>query len=193
MNSKFLQQRGNSMKKLEEAEENNEVDQEILPLLNLINSLKDFYTTSSCYGRISLLHDVGSKKDSGWVGKWHREVEFGEVLLALEKKPDDGIVWLKYEPAILHVVARDPEGAIKILTAARNTGFKKVGIIAMKKDRNMIEVCSTERMDVPIIQDGTLLVDTGYIKYLVETANKQFKKGNKKLKRLEKGLRETLS
>lgn len=181
------------MKKLEVAEENNEVDQEILPLLNLINSLKDFYTTSSCYGRISLLHDVGSKKDSGWVGKWHREVEFNEILLALEKKPDDGIVWLKYEPAILHVVARDPEGAIKILTAARNTGFKKVGIIAMKKDRNMIEVCSTERMDVPIIQEGTLLVDTGYIKYLVETANKQFKKGNKKLKRLEKGLRETLS
>lgn len=181
------------MGKLEEAKKDGEVDVEIIPLLDLINSLEDFYTTSSCFGRISLLHDVGSKRDDDWLGKWHRRVEFDEVVDALGKIPENGIVWFKYEPAILHLVARDLEGAAEILRIVRNFGFKKAGIMALKDERNMVEICSTERIDVPLAEHGRLLVDMTYIRYLIKLANKQFERGRKRLKMLEKGFSESPS
>lgn len=181
------------MRRLESAKERGEVDLDIIPLLDYLNSLSDYYTTSSCFGRISLLHDVGSKRDNGWLGKWHRLVESDEVIHALEKIPDRGIVWFKYEPAILHVVAMELEGAAKILRTARNSGFKRAGIMAVKDGRNMVEVCCTERIDAPLAHDGSLLVGSDYIKYLVKQANKQFEKGRKRLSRLEKAFRGSLS
>lgn len=181
------------MRKLEEAKKNGEVDPEILSLLNFLNSLQDFYTTSSCSGRICLLHDVGSKRDDDWLGKWHRQIEFDEITEALEKIPADGLIWFKYEPTILHMVARELDGAATILRIARNFGFKRVGIMALKEGRHTVEICSTESLDVPLVQDGGFLVDKEYIRYLVKLANKQFEKGKKRLKRLEKGFREGLS
>jgi len=55
------------MRKLERAKKNEEVDPEILSLLDFINSLPDFYTTSSCSGRICLLHDDRRGITIGWV------------------------------------------------------------------------------------------------------------------------------
>ncbi|OYT40195.1 MAG: hypothetical protein B6U86_04565 [Candidatus Altiarchaeales archaeon ex4484_43] len=193
MDSRFLQQKENSMRKLERAKKKGEVDSKILPLLDFINSLPDFYTTSSCSGRICLLHDVGSKRDNDWLGKWHREVEFDEVITALEEIPDNGLIWFKYEPAILHMVARELDGATEILRIARNSGFKRAGIMALKEGRNMVEICSTERVDAPLVWDGLLLVDREYIGYLIELANKQFEKGRGRLKRLENALLNELS
>jgi len=181
------------MRKLEKAKKNREVDSEIFSLLNFINSMPDFYTTSSCSGRICLLHDVGSKRDDDWLGKWHRQVKFDEVIMALEKIPEKGIVWFKYEPSILHMVARELDGAAEILRIARNFGFKRAGIMALKEGRYMIEICSTERVDTPLAQNGLFLVDKEYIRYLVKLANKQFEKGRKRLKRLETAFLNELS
>lgn len=173
------------MKRLESAKEKGGVDLDIIPLLDYINSLSDYYTTSSCAGRISLFHDVGSKKDSDWIGKWHRGVSFEEMMRAFEKRPSTGLVWFKYEPAILHIVAKDLEGASKLVNTARNSGFKKVGVIALKEDRYAVEVSSTERIEVPVAGDGRALVDEGYLRYLVGFANEQFRAGMNRFKRLE--------
>lgn len=185
MTRRFLQQKGDALKKLESAKERDEVDLDIMPLLDYINSLPDYYTTSSCSGRISLFHDVGSKKDSDWVEKWHRRVSSEEVMKAFEKRPPTGLIWFRYEPAILHIVAKDLEGAARLLTVARNSGFKKVGVIALKEGRNAVEISSTERVEVPIAENGSALVYEGYLRYLVEFANEQFQLGMKRLKRLE--------
>jgi tRNA wybutosine-synthesizing protein 3 len=181
------------MRKLEKAKKKGEVDPEIVSLLDYLNSLEDFYTTSSCAGRITLLHDVGSKRDNEWLGKWHRPVELEEVMEALKEMPGRGVVWFKYEPSILHIVARRLDGAGKILRTARNHGFKRVGVMALKKERYMIEICSTEKVDAPLAEDGRFLVDREYIKYLIDLADKQFKEGREKLGRLEEGFREDLS
>ena len=177
------------MKRLQEAREKAEVDSIILPLLDYINSLPDFYTTSSCSGRVTLFHDLGSKLESGWLGKWHRPVKSGEIKDAMEEPPSGGIVWFLYEPAIIHVVSRELSGAVNLLKIARESGFKRVGIQSCKRERILVEICSTERIDAPVANEGIILVDEGYIKYLINLANDRYKRGQDKLRRLEENLK----
>jgi len=190
---RFEAQKANAMEKFNDALNSGRVDEGILPLLEFINSLQDFYSTSSCSGRITLLHDVGRKPDNEWLGKWHREVSTGEVLKAMEEPPGKGVVLFKYESAILHLVARELNDAEKILVIARDSGYKRVGIQGLSEGRYLVEICDTEKIDAPVIDSGRVLVDEKYLEYLVKLANKKFGKGMRKLERLEKNLRGNLS
>jgi tRNA wybutosine-synthesizing protein 3 len=192
MITRFMQQKEEAQKSLAEAKLANETDPEAMALVDYVNSLKDYYTTSSCSGRICLLHDVGSKLEAEWIGKWHRKVTFEEVMDAFENRPKEGRIRFIFESAIFHIVARDVACASKVVTIARNFGFKRVGIISVKEERNTVEVCSTERFDAPISDSGRALVDENYIKYLVDLGNMRFDEGIKKLRRLEQGLRKNL-
>jgi len=192
MDSRFESQKREAMKKLSDAVDSCNADKGILPLLEFINSLEDFYSTSSCSGRIVLLHDLGNKLDSSWLGKWHREVDAGEVLGAMRNPPAGGTVLFKYESAILHLVARELEGAKRLLVIAKEAGYKRVGIQGLKQDKYLVEICDTGRVDVPVIDNGTVLVEDSYISYLVGLANKKFRKGMEKLSLLETNLRDNL-
>jgi len=191
MGNKFQQQKGDAIKGLEEAKKRGEADAEMFPAIDHINSLPDYYTTSSCTGRISLFHDPGKKMGSGWIGKWHRKVSTQEVLACMKKLPSTGIVWFMHEPTILHVVARELDNASRLVDLARNHGYKKVGILSYKDERVLVEVCGTERIDAPVGDKGRILVDDGYIEYLVGLANRKFSKGQERLKRFEQGLKES--
>lgn len=188
MKSKFKEQKAIAVEKFQRALKRGEVDSLLIPMIRYLNSLEDYYTTSSCAGRISVFHDVGAKRDDDWLGKWHREIEFDDIKSALEKIPKNGIVWFIYEPAIFHVISRNLEDAIKIVNLARNSGFKKVGILSCKPERYLTEICSTERIDAPLAENRILLVDEEYIRYLVKLGNEKFQKGQKRLKRLEKSI-----
>ena len=188
MNNKFQQQKEDALKGLSNAKSKGEVDADMLPLIGCVNSLPDYYTTSTCTGRTSLFHDPGGKKDSGWVGKWHREVSADEVVKALQEIPGTGIVWFMHEPTIMHIVCRDLAAAGKLVELARNHGYKKVGILSYKVDRVLVEVCGTERIDAPVAESGKILVADEYIGYLAELADKKFKKGMQRLNRFEKAM-----
>lgn len=132
MNSKFNEQKAIAVEKFQKALRKGEVDTLLLPMITYLNSLSDYYTTSSCAGRISVFHDVGIKKDNNWLGKWHHEVKFDGIKSALRKIPRKGMVWFMYEPAIFHIVSKTLDSAIRIVNLARNSGFKKVGILSCK-------------------------------------------------------------
>ncbi|HIJ13803.1 TPA: hypothetical protein HA371_03600 [Candidatus Woesearchaeota archaeon] len=85
---------------------------------------------------------------------------------------------------ILHVACRTIDDANIMLKIARDIGFRRSGIIA---DSNIIivEICSTEKMDVPISDKGKLLVDENYIRFIVKIANEKFSKGRNKLNKFE--------
>lgn len=193
MASIFESQKGEAMKKLNAAVDSGHADKGILPLLEFINSLEDFYSTSSCSGRIVLLHDVGRKPENSWLGKWHREVDVDEVLDAMKNPPAGGTVLFKYESAIVHLVARELNGAKRLLVIAREAGYKRAGIQGLNEGRHLVEICDTGNVDVPVIDNGAVLVDDKYISYLVALANKKFQKGVEKLERLEKNLKYNLS
>ena len=150
--------------------------------MKLINSKKDFYTTSSCAGRICLLqtpreHD---KLKSKWLGKWHKKVTLQNVKEALAKH-EKYTVYLQAECPILHVVARDIESASELLFLAQQSGFKRSGIQSVNDERVLLEILSTERLDAPIAENGKVLVNDGYLEFLVEVANTKWARGRGKL------------
>lgn len=183
------------MRKLKKAKTENLVDIDVIPLIDHINSLENFYTTSSCSGRISIFCHVGSKLKDFAVKKWHSKVSFDDVMHVINSAMDsqkNGAIWFRQESSIFHIVSKDLDGAIKVLDIALKSGYKYSGISVLKEGRYMVEVLSTERVDAPVAKDGELIVDENYIKFLIELANDKFEIGQKKLEKFEKEIRATL-
>jgi tRNA wybutosine-synthesizing protein 3 len=171
------------------------VDKPIIPLINHINSLKDYYTTSSCSGRIYLLTESDRKPDVKWLYVSHEKVPAKMILdilsgKSLKQYPKDRI-WLRQENLILHVACRTIDDANNILKIARDIGLRRSGIIA-NSNIIIVEICSTEKMDVPVAEKGKLLVTEEYIKLITDIANQKLLKGREKLEKLEKEIREKL-
>lgn len=185
-NDSFAMQKEHALSEYKAAVHAGDVDGVLIPLLNHVNSLSDFYTTSSCAGRITVLADDGSKDRSRLLGKWHSKVNFDDLCDAL--KLEESIVWFIYEPAIVHIVSRTLEGAMLLARIGRQSGFKRTGVQGFKDGRFVVEICSTEKIQTPVMEDGMRLVSDDYLKKLIELANLKFEKGGKKLARLEENI-----
>ncbi|RCV64157.1 tRNA wybutosine-synthesizing protein 3 [Methanophagales archaeon] len=168
-------------------------DEEVVGILEALNRLDDFYTTSSCSGRVALIciPEIGAKRDAEFIGKWHRAVTKEEVSEAI-KAPEKGELWLISQSPILHVSCRGLEKAKALLRVAIESGFKYSGIKSISKDNGkiMVEIMSTERMDVPLGKDDVFFCSESYMDYIVSKANFMLTRGKVKLKRLYYGLQE---
>jgi tRNA wybutosine-synthesizing protein 3 len=178
----FNQQKKDALNNLCASERLQDVDENLKPLLTLINKKKDYYTTSSCSGRITLLEDRGGKGDDKIQAKWHKKVTLDELLHELKKC--GGKIWFKYECPIIHVVARDADKASKLLVIAHEAGFKRAGIHSIKKERVLLEILSTERIELPVTEDGQILVDSEHLSRIVAEANRKYEVGLWKLEKL---------
>jgi len=170
------------------------VDADIKPLLDVINSYEEYYTTSSCSGRIQITLNKlpGDKHNIITVAKWHREVKVEEVLTVLEelKKSAVEYSWFSVQPPILHVIAKNLEAALNILTTARHCGFKHSGIQSVKKYRVVVEITGSERIEVPLFSRGILIIDLKHLPALVSVANEVLIKSKDKMYRLYRQLLE---
>ncbi|ALV63557.1 tRNA methylase [Thermococcus sp. 2319x1] len=175
-----------ALESLEEALEKDLVDKDIIPLLEKINSFENYFTTSSCSGRISVMQipDFGDKVNAVWLGKWHREVGLEEVLEAIGKH-SEGMLWFMLHSPILHVSAKTLKDAVELLNLAISCGFKHSNIKSISHKKLVVEIRSTERMDVPIGRDGEFWVSEDYLRRIVEIANLQLRRAKEKLKTLE--------
>jgi len=182
----FDEQKAKAMEGLRKALAENKVDEDIIPLLEKLNALENYFTTSSCSGRISVMEmpHFGDKVNSVWLGKWHREVSVGEVLEAIERH-EKGQLWFLVRSPILHVGARRMEDAVRLLNLAIGLGFKYSNIKSVSHKKLLVEIRSTERMDVPLGEDGELWVSEDYIERIVAIANDQVRRFKGKLKKLE--------
>ncbi|AFL95013.1 hypothetical protein CL1_0808 [Thermococcus cleftensis] len=182
----FDEQKAKAMEGLRKALAENKVDEDIIPLLEKLNALENYFTTSSCSGRISVMEmpHFGDKVNSVWLGKWHREVNVGEVFDAIERH-SSGQLWFLVRSPILHVGARTMEDAVRLLNLAIGLGFKYSNIKSVSHRKLLVEIRSTERMDVPLGEDGELWVSEDYIERIVAIANDQLRRFKGKLKRLE--------
>ena len=182
----FDEQKAKAMDSLRKALAEDKVDRDIIVLLDKINALDNYFTTSSCSGRISVMEmpHFGDKLNSVWLGKWHREVTVEEVLEAIGKHRS-GQLWFLVRSPILHVAARTMEDAVKLLNLSIGLGFKYSNIKSVSHKKLLVEIRSTERMDVPLGEDGELWIDEAYIERIVGIANAQVRRFKGKLKRLE--------
>jgi tRNA wybutosine-synthesizing protein 3 len=184
----FLENKKKILQKLENAKNNGEVDSGILPILDLINSLDEYYTSSSCYGRVVLLEIpvIGDKKNAKWLGKWHHKIKSDDVFSAV-KDAKKGQLWLLAQSPIIHVVCKDVKSADKLLKLSVSCGFKHSGLKSVDR-KIVVEVLSTERLDAPVGRDGSLFCDEEYLGLLVDVANDVISKSIGKLSRFEDGL-----
>lgn len=170
-----------------------DVDLDARPVIDAFNSLDDFYTTSSCSGRISLFREALSKLkfDSGWVFVKHGTISKSEVLSYLESVPVDTL-WFRQESPIFHVACRNIECASELLVLCRDLGFKHSGIIGVSR-RVMVEIIFNEKLDCPISENGILLVSSNHLDFLISKANEKLLRNNELLKKLSVELKRRFS
>ncbi|HJO02235.1 MAG TPA: tRNA wybutosine-synthesizing 3 family protein [Candidatus Woesearchaeota archaeon] len=162
------------------------IDNKIKKLVNKINSFKDFYTTSSCSGRILLLAIPKSNKKNEvqYLFRSHKKTKYNEIKNIINKKLPKNDVWFIVAPVILHVACNNIENTKKILNIARDIGFKRSGIISVGKNKIIMELISTEKIETIVSKNGKLLVDEDYFKVLVKEGNEKLEKTWKKIDRL---------
>ena len=185
----FFKNKKQTLEKLEHAKKEGLVDTEIISIIDLINSFDDYYTSSSCYGRIVLLEipENGDKKSAKWLGKWHRKIETDEIINAF-KKANKGLIWILAQSPIIHVLVKNLESADKLVKIAIGCGFKNSGFKSTEKNI-IVEITSTERLDSPIGKDGKLFCNDEYLSLIVNIANDVIDKSSGKLKKFEKKLK----
>ena len=150
------------------------IDEKIKSLVDHINSLDNYYTTSSCSGRMLIIaRDQGDKKDARWLFSSHDDVSFDDILDTLKDLPKKP-VWFKQEPFILHLCCKTIQDAGLLLQKARDSGIKRAGIISIGR-KIIVEIIGTGRIEAIIADKGELLVNGGYIKRLVYEADKKMK------------------
>lgn len=165
-------------------------DKKIKKLCELINKKQEYYTTSSCSGRIVLMIDQEKKAQGLFLSVWHDRISFmklkQEIDKLIKKESKKLNVKFKQEPVIFHVACKTIEDAKSFLVKAREIGFKRGGIISITRECVVIELLSTEKLEFPLIQNGKILVNDDFLKIVLKKANKNLEKGWDKIIRLEK-------
>ncbi|XP_076976725.1 tRNA wybutosine-synthesizing protein 3 homolog isoform X2 [Tamandua tetradactyla] len=167
------------------------VDEDVVELIQFLNARDQFFTTSSCSGRILLL-DGGingfevQKQNCCWLLVTHKSCVKDDVILALKKASADTI--LKFEPFVLHVQCRQLKDAQILHTVAIDSGFRNSGITVGKRGKTILAVRSTHSLEVPLSHKGKLMVTEEYIDFLVNVANQKMEENKR---RIESGLRTT--
>jgi len=160
-------------------------DEMIIELCDKINELNDYYTTSSCAGRIVVMKDEEKKGPGVFLWVSHDLINFRTLKNVLRKVRYNGFVKFKQEPCILHVACRTLEHAQDLVDLAREVGWKRSGIIASRKNF-VVELMSTEKLQLLIMDSGQFLVTDEYLKLLVKKSNKNLERTWKKIQNLQK-------
>jgi len=163
-------------------------DKKIAGLCNKLNKKKNYYTTSSCAGRVVLLKYSDVKQENAFLFRTHDKISFNEIKSALEKisKDYNGLVEFQQSCCILHIASLTLNDAQIIVNKAKEAGWQRSGIIGGK--RNMVELHSTESMSFPIMDKGKILVDDNFLKLIVIVANDKLERVWKKIERLNKAI-----
>ncbi|XP_006831094.1 PREDICTED: tRNA wybutosine-synthesizing protein 3 homolog isoform X1 [Chrysochloris asiatica] len=171
------------------------VDDDVVELVQLLNTQDQFFTTSSCAGRILLL-DGGvngfevQKKNCCWLLVTHKPCVKDDVIVALKKASGDAI--LKFEPFVLHVQCRQLQDAQLLHSAAIDSGFRNSGITVGRKGKTMLAVRSTHSLEVPLSRKGKLMVTEEYIDFLLNIANQKMEENKRRIERFYNCLQRAL-
>lgn len=162
------------------------IDKPILSLINKINSSKNYYTTSSCSGRIILIEipENNKKINFNFLLRKHDTVSFEEVWTVVKKYTGENTVYFRQEPLILHIGCRTLKDAKELLKRARSLGIKKGGLFELEK-RLVLELLNTDQIHSPVIMKGKLVINNEYLKILISEANNKLLRTFNKIKKLE--------
>lgn len=165
-------------------------DEKVISLGDTINKKKDYFTLSSCSGRILLMTVPESERRDivDWFVVTHDVAKPTDFLKEIHTYTGKEKLLLKQESAILHVCCRTLDHAQQLIDIANKVGFKKAGILGTRK-KIVVEVVCPESLSVPVF-DGKKLVTDEYMEYVLKLSNEKLKKSWKALEKLEKAFQE---
>uniref|UniRef100_A0A5F9D6R6 tRNA wybutosine-synthesizing protein 3 homolog n=1 Tax=Oryctolagus cuniculus TaxID=9986 RepID=A0A5F9D6R6_RABIT len=138
------------------------VDEDAVEIVQLLNAQEQFFTTSSCAGRILLL-------DGGING------------FEVQKKQ---CCWL--------LVTHKPCVKEDMHAVAINSGFRNSGITVGKRGKTILAVRSTHGLEVPLSHNGKLMVTEEYVDFLLNIANQKMEENKKRIERFYSCLQHAL-
>jgi len=161
-------------------------DKKIKDLCDKINEGKNYYTTSSCAGRVVLLKGGIEKTPGKFLFRSHEKISFKKLKKILDEVGCNykGLVEFQQTSCILHVACEKLKDAFEIVRKAKLAGWKRSGVMSSGK-RVMVELHSTENMSFPIMSNGRVLVDDDFLKLVVKEVNKRLERCWEKVERLE--------
>ncbi|XP_074545064.1 tRNA wybutosine-synthesizing protein 3 homolog [Halichoeres trimaculatus] len=172
------------------------VDEDIQHVVSLLNGCEQFFTTSSCSGRVILVDGVPQssgvqKQDCVWLFVSHQKCKSEELVSGLSRSSADAV--LKFEPFVLHVQCRELKDAQLLHAVAVNSGFRNSGLTVGRTGKILMAVRSTHGLEVPLSRNGLLLVDHEYIKFLAQIANEKMEENLRRIERFYQNLWSALS
>ncbi|MEW5896650.1 MAG: tRNA wybutosine-synthesizing 3 family protein [Nanoarchaeota archaeon] len=184
----FQNEKKTYLAKIDKSKKGN-VDEKIIPLVSLINSKDNYYTTSSCSGRVCLWKGNGKKNETEWIKVSHNLIGNDFIgndfirndFLAIN---DENLVWLRLEPFILHVACRDITSGNALLQKAKQI-YKKSSLLSVS-NKIVVEIRGSEFMEMPLYENRKLLF-SGDMQWLAGLLNKKMKqiwKGTSKFQRI---------
>lgn len=156
-------------------------DKHILELCQVINDNPNYYTTSSCSGRILVMIDQEKKAKGLFLKVSHELVE--KDFLENLKLPKFAVKF-KFEPAILHVACRDLKSAEALIKTGQKAGWKKMGAISFGKNI-IVEFIGSDKIEFPLAVNRKFLVDNNFLDLVLEKSNNNLKKGWDRLENLK--------
>ncbi|MFH0970256.1 MAG: hypothetical protein V1776_02230 [Candidatus Diapherotrites archaeon] len=179
---------------LEKAIQEEKIDPLMIPFARHVAQTKDYFTTSTCSGRITLmdLPENEEKRPGAFYRKWHRTVNKKEVEEGIATYSNNRNLWLKQDAFVYVIGTHSIEKAQLVLHACQEAGVKRVGIHYIGKGKILIEIFGTHRMNVPLILEGKKIADADYIQKIIPIANRKLKQNETKRKILEKFLRKAM-
>jgi tRNA wybutosine-synthesizing protein 3 len=150
------------------------IDARILPVVDFLNSMDCFYTTSSCAGRIMLLVPGKTKKDTEWLFVSHEPITLRHLNASMHHLPKND-VWFRQEAMILHVCCQELDDAKRLMDDSMAAGFKRSGIISLKP-RIMMEIVGSSHFETILARKGKVLFSNTVLEILISEANKRLKK-----------------
>ncbi|MDP2666965.1 MAG: hypothetical protein Q8P05_05705 [Candidatus Diapherotrites archaeon] len=180
---------------LEKAIAEGKIDNRMIPFSKMMAGNKDYFTTSTCSGRITLmdLDTEERKREGAFYRKWHSTVKPHEVWEAIEAYEGEKNLWLKQDGFVMVIGTHSLEKAKKIFKVCQEAGIKRFGIHHIEEGKILMEVYGTTQMSMPIVIDGKKDVDKNYVSKVVALANIKWKRNEQRRKHFEKTLRKYLS
>jgi tRNA wybutosine-synthesizing protein 3 len=163
-------------------------DKPIVKLCEKINKQDNYYTLSSCSGRIVLIKNLAKKQAGMFIFRSHDKVKFDELKKVFGEYDGKDDLIFKQEQPILHVACKTLVDAEKMLKNAQAAGFKHSGIMSIADSRIVVEIIGSEQLALPIFASGKLLIDDDFLKMLVKESNERLMIGWSKIDRLGKNI-----
>lgn len=162
------------------------IDEKIRELCKTLNTHRDYFTTSSCSGRIVVIKNEEKKQPDMFLLRSHDIITLRELKKSFRNdsvKNNESFIF-KQEPTLIVVACKNKECQWKLFSFARNNGWKKSGILTLDK-KYLVELMSTENISFPIVSDNELLVNDVFLSLVIKKANQNLQKGWEKIIKLK--------